>query len=240
MAATEVMKDMVNIATTAEEDAMNEAMNGYGHWVLVILNSAIFLIFAFSFTRPKTKRDWRSFGAFTAFIVAMFTEMYGIPLTIYFLAGLLADTFPELTLLTHESGHIWAAFLGSDINPHLHPIHIAANLLIVFGFWLLASSWKVLHASQQKHEMAAEGIYSKLRHPQYIGFLAIMFGFLIMWPTLLTVLMFPILVAMYYRLAKREEEDMEREFGQKYKEYKKAVPRFIPRPLWAKQGEREV
>ena len=228
------------MGATMEEGGMNEAMNGYGHWVLVILNSAIFLIFAFSFTKPKTKRDWRSFGAFTAFIVAMFTEMYGIPLTIYFLAGWLGDKFPGLNLLTHESGHIWSAFLGSDINPHLHPIHIAANLLIVLGFWLLASSWKVLHAAQQEHELATEGIYSKVRHPQYIGFLAIMFGFLVMWPTLLTVLMFPILVAMYYRLAKREEEDMVREFGQKYVEYKKNVPRFIPRLSGLNQGAREI
>jgi protein-S-isoprenylcysteine O-methyltransferase Ste14 len=202
--------------------------SGYGLWFLVALNSAIFIIFAFSFVKPTTKTDWRSLGAFSAFILALFTEMYGFPLTIYFLSGWLGEKFPGLNLFSHNNGHLWTTLLGSEIDPHFHPIHIVANILIVAGFWILSSAWKILHEAQQNHQLATTGIYSKVRHPQYIGFVATMLGFLLMWPTLLTIIMFPVLLYMYYRLAKNEERDMEKEFGQRYREYMKQTPRFIP------------
>lgn len=202
--------------------------SAYGLWTLVILNSAIFIIFAFSFTKPKSKTDWRSLGAFSAFILALFTEMYGFPLTIYFLSGWLSEKFPALDIFSHESGHLWHNFLGSDIDPHFHPIHIGANVFIVLGFFLLSSAWRVLHAAQSQGTLATTGLYAKVRHPQYIGFVAIMFGFLLMWPTLLTILMFPVLLYMYHRLGKSEEEKMIKVFGQQYLDYKKHTPAYIP------------
>ena len=206
--------------------------SGYGLWTLVILNSAIFIIFAFSFTKPKSVTDWRSLGAFSAFILALFTEMYGFPLTIYFISGWLSKKFPGLNIFSHENGHLWHAFIGSDIDPHFHPIHIAANLFIVLGFVMLSSGWKVLHAAQKSHTLATTGLYSKVRHPQYVGFVSIMFGFLLMWPTLFTLLMFPVLLYMYHRLGKKEEELMIEEFGEQYLQYKKEVPAYIPK--WSK------
>jgi protein-S-isoprenylcysteine O-methyltransferase Ste14 len=202
--------------------------SGYGLWTLVILNSAIFIIFAFSFTKPKSKTDWRSLGGFSAFILALFTEMYGFPLTIYFLSGWLSEKFPGLNIFSHDSGHLWAAFLDTKVDPHFHPIHIAANIFIVLGFILLSSAWKVLHAAQKNHRLATTGLYSYVRHPQYVGFVSIMFGFLLMWPTLLTLMMFPILLAMYYFLGKREEQDMIDEFGQAYIDYKITVNAYLP------------
>lgn len=207
----------------------NTGDSAYGLWFLVLLNSAIFIIFAFSFTKPKSKTDWRSLGAFSAFIVALFTEMYGFPLTIYFMSGWLSEKFPALDIFSHESGHLWAAFMDSDIDPHFHPIHLAANLFIVVGFVLLSSAWKVLHAAQSNGTLATSGLYAKVRHPQYIGFVAIMFGFLVMWPTLLTIFMFPILLYMYHRLGKGEEKKMIEEFGQKYLDYKNRTPAYIPK-----------
>ena len=203
--------------------------NSYGLWSLVIINSLVFIIFAFSFTKPKTSRDWRSLGAFSAFIVALFTEMYGFPLTIYFFSGVLTRYFPGVDWFTHNNGHLWETLLGLEGDPHFNILHIVSGLLIGAGFLVIASAWRVLYKSQHKHTLAMDGAYTYVRHPQYVGFILIMFGFLLQWPTLLTLLMFPVLVFMYARLAYREEREMEAEFGSEYKKYREAVPAFIPR-----------
>jgi len=106
----------------------------YGLWFLVVLNSAVFIIFAFSFTHPHSARDWRSFGAFAAFLMALFTEMYGFPLTIYLLAGWLGRRYPGLDLLSHDAGHLWNTVLGWGGDPHFNPLHILSSLLIGGGF----------------------------------------------------------------------------------------------------------
>jgi protein-S-isoprenylcysteine O-methyltransferase Ste14 len=201
----------------------------YGLWTLAIINSLVFIIFAFSFTRPRSGRDWRSFGAFSAFLVALFTEMYGFPLTIYLLSGWLQTKFPEVDFLSHDAGHLLEVMLGWKVNPHFGPFHIASNLLVFGGFWLLASAWSVLYRAQREHRLAASGIYARIRHPQYVAFVLILFGFLLQWPTILTVLMFPVLVVMYGCLAKSEEADMLSEFAEEYERYAARTPRFFPR-----------
>ena len=202
--------------------------SAYGLWTLVIINSLVFIIFAFSFAQPRSATDWRSFGAFSAFLVALFTEMYGFPLTIYLMSGWLSSRFPGVDFLSHDAGHLLEMIFGWKANPHLGPFHILSNVFIVAGFWLLASAWKVLYQAQREHRMATTGAYARVRHPQYAGFVLIMFGFLLQWPTLVTLVMFPILVFMYARLARREEADMLAEFGDAYRRYKAAVPAFIP------------
>ena len=208
---------------------MEHAAPAYGLWPLVFINSAVFIIFAFSFTKPKTKRDWRSFGAFAAFIVALFAEMYGIPLTIYFLSGWLASRYPGLDPLGHDAGHLWYTILGLKGDPHLNPIHLVSNALVFAGFFLLAAAWKVLYRAQQEHSLAVTGPYARIRHPQYVAFMLIMFGFLLMWPTLVTLAMFPVLVWMYARLAKSEEAEALAGFGEAYERYKRDTPAFFPR-----------
>ena len=203
----------------------------YGLWWMVILNVAIVLIFAFSFTKPKTKRDWRSFGVFSAFIVALFTEMYGFPLTIYLFSGWFSSRYPNLDLYAHNSGHLWDTLLGWKFDPHFSPFHILSIAFIAFGFLLLADSWRVLYQAQRKHRIASSGSYSYIRHPQYTGFIIIMLGFLLQWPTLLTLVMFPILLIMYFKLARTEEHESLKVFGKKYKEYIKNTPAFIPNHL---------
>ena len=201
----------------------------YGLWSLVFINSAIFIIFAFSFSKPRTKRDWRSFSAFSAFIVALFVEMYGFPLTIYLLSGWLVRNYPGVDFLSHDAVHLLHTLIGWKIDPHFDPLHLLSNILIFGGFILLSSAWKVLYDAQRAGTLATTGPYAHVRHPQYDGFILIMLGFLLQWPTLITLLMFPILVFMYVRLARREEAEVMAEFGDKYKRYMLSTPAFLPR-----------
>jgi protein-S-isoprenylcysteine O-methyltransferase Ste14 len=208
---------------------MKTDVPAYGLWALVIINSLVFIIFAFSFTKPKTARDWRSFGAFSAFLVALFTEMYGFPLTIYLLSGWLQSRYPGVNWFAHDSGHLLEVLFGWRSNPHFGPFHLLSSAFIAGGFILLASAWKVLYAAQQTHTLATTGPYARIRHPQYVAFVLIMFGFLLQWPTLLTLVMFPVLVYMYVRLARREEREVAAEFGNEYALYAARTPAFSPR-----------
>ena len=208
---------------------MGSDSNGYGLWVLVVINTFIFVVFALSFTRPHTARDWRSVGAFSAFIIALFTEMYGFPLTIYLLSGWLGNRYPAADPLAHDNGHLWDTLFGLGGNPHISPLHLLSSVAIGGGLVLLVLAWQVLHSAQREHRLASTGPYSYVRHPQYAAFVLIMIGFLLQWPTLITLAMFPILVVMYVRLAKREERDAAAEFGQEYTAYAAITPRFVPR-----------
>jgi len=200
----------------------------YGLWSLVAINSLIFLIFAFSFAKPRNARDWRSFGAFAAFVVALFTEMYGFPLTLYLLSGWLQTRYPGLDLLSHDSGHLWQTLFGWKGNPHFDPLHIVSNVLIVIGFVILAKAWRVLYEAQRAGRLATTGPYARVRHPQYGGFVLILLGFLFQWPTLLTLAMFPVLIGMYAWLARTEEREMLAQFGDAYAQYAARTPRFLP------------
>jgi protein-S-isoprenylcysteine O-methyltransferase Ste14 len=215
---------------------MNLDASAYGLWSLVIINSLVFIIFAFSFTKPKTPRDWRSFSAFSAFIVALFAEMYGFPLTIFLLSGWLQTNYPGVDFFSHDAGHLWHTLLGWKGDPHTDPLHMLSFVFIGGGFILLSAAWKALYQAQRSHQLATTGPYAKIRHPQYDAFVLIMFGFLLQWPTLLTLLMFSVLVYMYVRLARREEEEALREFGDTYREYMARTPAFFPRKSAMAQG----
>ena len=207
---------------------MNE-VPAYGLWPLVVINSLVFIIFAFSFTRPRTTRDWRSLGAFSGFIVALFAEMYGFPLTIYLLSGWLVGRYPEIDFLSHDAGHLWQTLFGLRGDPHFNQLHILSDVFIFGGLVWLGSAWRVLYEAQQTRTLATAGPYANMRHPQYAGFIVIMFGFLLQWPTILTLLMFPVLVTMYVRLAGREEREGMAEFGAEYQRYASVTPGFFPR-----------
>ncbi|ABM39792.1 methyltransferase family protein [Polaromonas naphthalenivorans] len=208
---------------------MNHDTPAYGLWMLVVINSAIFIMFAYSFFKPATARDWRTFGSFAAFVVALFVEMYGFPLTIYLLSGWLQTRYPGLDLLSHDTGHLWSTLLGEKGDPHFGVLHLASYLFLLGGFILLSSAWNVLYHAQRQHTLATTGPYAVIRHPQYVGFVLILLGFLLQWPTLLTLVMFPVLLVMYGRLALTEEAEMRAQFGEAFERYAQRTPRFIPR-----------
>ncbi|QQG35742.1 MAG: isoprenylcysteine carboxylmethyltransferase family protein [Micavibrio aeruginosavorus] len=204
-------------------------MPAYGLWSLVMLNSLLFIFFAFSFFKPQTKTDWRSFGAFSAFIIALFVEMYGFPLTIYLFSGWLTTKYPGVNFLSHENGHLIHTLLGMKGDAHWDVFHIFSNLFIFGGFVVLAYAWSILWKAQREHKLATAGIYAHMRHPQYAAFIFIMLGFLLQWPTLPTLIMFPVLTIMYVRLALTEEKIAEKEFADEWRHYVAMTPRFIPR-----------
>lgn len=187
------------------------------------------ILVPFSFAKLRTARDWRSFGAFSTFLVALFTEMYGFPLTIYLLSGWLAKRLPGVDLLSHDAGHLLYTVIGWKGDPHLNPLHILSNVLVFGGCLLIGSAWRVLYQAQRSATLATQGPYARVRHPQYAGFITIMLGFLRQWPTLVTLVMFPILVIMYMKLTRREEREAAAAFGEAYARYAAITPGFIPR-----------
>jgi protein-S-isoprenylcysteine O-methyltransferase Ste14 len=175
-----------------------------------------------------SRGQWVFYGFLAIAGLLLLTEMYGFPLTIYLLSGWLTNRIPGFDPFSHDAGHLLEDLFGWCGNPHFGPFHLLSNVLIVAGFFLLSAAWKVLYRAQRRHMLATTGPYAKIRHPQYAGFVMIMFGFLLQWPTIITALMFPVQVFMYVRLARTEEEEARAAFGEAYDRYASAVPAFFP------------
>jgi methanethiol S-methyltransferase len=200
----------------------------YGMWTVVAFDVLLFVFFAISFVRPKGGVEWRTMGIFIGFIVALFTEMYGLPLTIYFLSQWLGASYPVLNPLSHTHGHLWLVLPGVADSPVAMTIlHTVSNAIIILGFYLLYQGWALIYHNEGK--LVTEGVYSHIRHPQYAGLFLITLGLLIQWPTLITLLMWPTLTFAYYRLAMREEGEVSRRFPKEYVAYRRRVPAFVPR-----------
>jgi protein-S-isoprenylcysteine O-methyltransferase Ste14 len=195
----------------------------YGLWHLVLFHIAIFLLFGLSFLRPSRRREWRSMGAFAAFVVALYTEMYGFPLTIYLLTTWLGR-FPVAAPFAHASGNLWASLALGGWGAGL--FMTLGGLVILLGVIAMGQGWQAIHAA--RGGLVTSGIYGRVRHPQYVGIGLVILGALIQWPTLLTLVMAPILLASYVRLARREERELEARFGEAYRVYQEQVPGFMP------------
>jgi len=201
---------------------------GYGFWSLVVVNAAIFVLLALSYLTPVKRREWRSFGVFTGFVVALFTEMYGFPLTVYVLTAILGSRYPALNPFSHASGHLWITLLGGSVWMSTL-IHVVSNGLMLGGLLLMSAGWRRIHAA--KGTLVTDGVYARMRHPQYTGLFLITIGMIVQWPTLITALTWPLLILVYYRLARREEREVETQFGDAYRRYKARVPMFVPK-IW--------
>lgn len=197
----------------------------YGLWPAVVFNVLLFGLFVVGFLRPTRKREWRSMGLVTAFLVALFTEMYGFPLTIYILGSIFGHSYPALNPFSHKNGHLVTVVLGGSTAAWVL-VMMVSNGLILAGLIIMGRGWRKIHRA--RGALVTDGIYGTVRHPQYAGLWVLVLGFLIQWPTIATVLMAPGLLVMYYRLARREEAELEAVFGDEYRRYKKLVPAFLP------------
>ena len=155
-------------------------------------------------------------------------EMYGFTLTIYLLSAWAGSRFESLTL-THDGGHLWSELIGWKGDPHLSPLHLASYVSIGLGFWAIAAAWPVLLGAAKADTLATTGPYARVGHPQCVGFLAIMVGLLLQWPTIPTLLMFPVLVYVYRRLSIEEEASVAAAFPAAWVAYASQTPRFVPR-----------
>ncbi len=199
---------------------------GYGHWEITLISVAFFAGFALmSGIRFKVPRERRPNGMFLAFLVALYAEMYGFPLTIYVLSWAFGYQNP----LDHQAGHLLYPYISHEGMGIIG--HGITDLMILGGLLLVSSGWRRIHSAGDA--LVTEGIYSRMRHPQYTGILLMTLGMLLQWPTLLTLGTWPILLFSYYKLARTEERLMESQFGDAYRQYKDRVPMFVPCPLLA-------
>jgi len=187
-------------------------------WLLVILNIVLFLSFLLPLSFRR-KINWKEYGLITAFFVSLFVEMYGIPLTVFFaseyISGSSASETPN-SIFNFE-------FLGVDISMSHGMVY--GTVLMLIGMALILIGWVTLYKNLQEDEIVTKGIYVHSRHPQYLGFILIVVGWLAGWPTILTVIFAPILIFMYIRVSKKEEEELA---GiEAYEEYRKEVPFFV-------------
>lgn len=207
------------MATPKRRSVMAAADYGYGDWALAIISIVLFSLFiALLPYRRNERRGRASRGVLLAFVVALFAEMYGFPLTIYILSWAIGYQNP----LTHDAGHLLYPQLGM-----LSPFHFLSIAMIGGGILLVSEGWSKIYKAADT--LATDGIYTRVRHPQYLGIFLVTSGFLLQWITIPTAIMFPILVWLYYRLAKKEERDMESMFGIDYLNYKSRVPMFLPK-----------
>ena len=201
-----------------------ERASGIGFWQLTVLMIVIASWLLYHYVAPKSWREWTRAGLVQAFIIALYAEMYGFPLTIYVLSGFLGLHIPWL----HESGHLWAALFGwGELGAMVEMI--IGYAFVFFGISLLIEGWREVYQASREGRLAEDRLYGVVRHPQYTGIFVALFGQLIHWPTIPTVALFPVIVWAYVRLARREEREMLARFREAYGEYRRRVPMFFPR-----------
>lgn len=195
----------------------------YHQWLLVVAYVLLLSVFLYGVLRPRKRREWRSAGVAQAFVIALYAEMYGLPLSMYGVAWLTGRTeFAQ----DHFHGHAWAYLFGWGDTGAIW-FDVIGQVLIVFGAVLALWGWRQIHRGQGG--MIETGLYRHVRHPQYTGFYLFLVGSVVNWPTLPTLLMLPALGYVYYRLALSEEKDAEAEFGEAYRSYRQRSGMFLPR-----------
>lgn len=194
-----------------------------GTWGVAIIVTVFVSWLMYRYLAPASWKEWTRAGVLQAFIIAFYAEMYGFPLTIYFLTR-----FFGLDLAWSEGGNLWAQLFGT---PTAHILAMLLGYSLVFlGATLVAEGWRRIHQARRSETLMTDGIYALVRHPQYTGLFLIVFGEgVVHWPTIVSLVAFPVIVLAYTLLAQKEERQMLEKFGHEYRAYRQHVPMFIPR-----------
>lgn len=200
----------------------------YGNWRDVLIVSGVFLAFVLGFVWPRGGMQWRNAGLYSAFLISLFVEMFGIPLTIFVVAPLFDLRAFDFGL---NESHLWAYSLDqAGLVPLAWGVYLVMTVsmaLIALGLGLVAVGWAQVFGA--RYELRTSGIYRFVRHPQYLGLILVIVALNIQWPTILTLAMAPVLIIMYVRQARREDKELEARFGRAFAAYATRVPAFIPR-----------
>lgn len=201
---------------------MNQEITHSGVWPLAVIMIVIVSWFFYRYLAPKNWHEWAGAGVVQAFIIALYAEMYGFPLTIYLLSRFFGLDRYDL------NASLWSTLLGMGETGMLISM-IAGYALLFFGIGLFFQGWRQLHRARQQNRLVIDGLYRFVRHPQYTGLFIALFGEgVVHWPTLFSVGLFPVIILAYTILARKEERSMLAQFGDEYRIYQHQVPMFLP------------
>ena len=202
---------------------MKDLITHSGAWTLAVIVIVIVSWVLYRYLAPKSWREWASAGLVQAFVIALYAEMYGFPLTIYLLVRFFGLDRANL------NASLWSTLLGMGELGMMIAMVIGYAFLFI-GIGLFFQGWREVYRARKEKRLATDGLYALVRHPQYSGLLLALFGEgVVHWPTVFSVTVFPVIVLAYTMLARHEEKVVIEEFGDEYRAYRERVPMFFPR-----------